>query len=437
MNSFSIPTITGESGHNEIIAAIEPAQDTGDGPKNGAGVIGQFGDVALYSHFQPIFSLSHRRIIGHEALMRGRNRQGNPVPPLELLSQANQDPATLQHLDRLARAVHLRNFAAQPEADGWLFVNMSPDVFLNGPRLETDKLVQPLLAEIGLPPQRVVIEVLEDAVQENTRFREAVDFYRGQGFLIALDDFGAGHSNFDRVWSIRPEIVKLDRSLIVQAAKDPKIRRTLPQIASLLHEAGALVLMEGVETADEAYIALESDVDFVQGFYFGRPSPRVQDNANPSLPLNDLWSSFDSRWLRDKRSYHENIAPYHNALGYASVLLSAGRSLDEAAKSFLQLENSAFCYLLDAQGQQIGHNRWSSNMGPNQDPRFAPLADTRGARWARRPYFRRAVESFGKVQVTRPYLSMSSASLCVTLSCAFKVEGELQVICGDVRWEHH
>ncbi|MDE2586229.1 MAG: EAL domain-containing protein, partial [Betaproteobacteria bacterium] len=135
MNSFSIPTITGESGHNEIIAAIEPAQDTGDGPENGAGVIGQFGDVALYSHFQPIFSLSHRRIIGHEALMRGRNRQGNPVPPLELLSQANQVPATLQHLDRLARAVHLRNFAAQSEADGWLFVNMSPDVFLNGPRL--------------------------------------------------------------------------------------------------------------------------------------------------------------------------------------------------------------------------------------------------------------------------------------------------------------
>lgn len=431
MNSFSIPAIIGESGYNEIIAAIGPAKHSGDG----AGVVGHFGDVTLSSHFQPIFSLSHRRIVGHEALMRGSNPAGNPVPPLDLLSQANQDFSSLLHLDRLARAVHLHNFAAQPEADGWLFVNMSPEVFLNGPRLQADTLVRSLLSELRLPPQRVVIEVLEDAVQENTRFREAVDFFRGLGFLLALDDFGAGHSNFDRVWSIRPEIVKLDRSLIVQAAKDPKIRRTLPQIASLLHEAGALVLMEGVETAEEAYIALESDVDFVQGYYFGRPAPKVQSNANPSQPLNDLWSSFDACWLRDKRNYHENIAPYYNALGYASVLLSAGRSLDEACKSFLQLENAAFCYLLDAQGQQIGTNRWSPDMGPNQDPRLAPLADTRGARWARRPYFRRAVESFGKVQVTRPYLSISSASLCVTLSCAFKVEGELQVICGDVRWE--
>ena len=431
MTSLTIPPVIGASGYEEITAALEQA-GAGNGPRQ---TTGRFGNVAISSHFQPIFSLSHRRIVGHEALMRGMGPGDTPISPLELLAQANQDEATLLHLDRLARAVHLHNYAAQPDASGWLFINMSPEVFLRGQDLGSDRLAAALLRDTGLPPHRLVIEVLEAAVKENSRFREAVDFYRSQGFLIALDDFGAGHSNFDRVWSIRPEIVKLDRALIVQSAREAKVRRTLPQIVSLLHEAGAMVLIEGVETADEAYIALESDIDFVQGYYFGRPAPRVSTDASAGPAVNDLWRTFDSRWRQDKARYQEDIGPYFNALGYASTLLAAGRSLAEAAAAFLELPDSAFAYLLDPQGQQIGVNVWSAGTAPLADSRFSPLADTRGARWARRPYFRRAVENFGKVQVTRPYLSLSSASLCVTLSCAFKVQGELQVICGDVRWE--
>lgn len=429
MSSYQLPNISGEPGYEEIAAALEPA-----GPELPVGSRrALFGDVCLSSHFQPIYSLSHRRIVGHEALMRGTNKDGVRIPPPELLAQANSNYSTLLFLDRLARANHIHNFAAQPDAEGWLFLNMSPQVFLQGPRLQSGRLVDSLMYATGLTPERIVIEVLEEAVQDNTCFKEAVAFFRSLGFLIALDDFGAGHSNFDRVWNIRPDIVKLDRSLIVQAVRDPKIRYTLPQIASLLHQVGIMVLLEGVETAEEAYIALESDMDFVQGYYFGLPAPNISSVVCPEI--NSLWEDYDARWLKDKRDYHEKIAPYFNALGYASVLLSVGRPIEEACRSFLELANSTFCYLLDDKGQQIGVNVWSSNAGPNEDKRFTPLANTRGARWSRRPYFRRAVESFGKVQVTRPYLSISSASLCITLSCSFKVNDELRVICGDVQLE--
>jgi hypothetical protein len=108
--------------------------------------------------------------------------------------------------------------------------------------------------------------------------------------------------------------------------------------------------------------------------------------------------------------------------------------MEEACASFLELSNSEFCYVLDAYGLQIGTNLWAVDATPNRDPRFTPVAGGAGARWARRPYFRRAIDNFGKVQVTRPYLSISSAQLCVTLSCSFKVDGELRVLCGDVRW---
>ena len=89
LNSYCIPTIIGESGYAEIIAALEPAQN---GEPAGSR-IGRFGDVAISSHFQPIFSLSHRRIVGHEALMRGHGPGGRvrPTPDISQTSRVHHD----------------------------------------------------------------------------------------------------------------------------------------------------------------------------------------------------------------------------------------------------------------------------------------------------------------------------------------------------------
>ncbi|MGB4673520.1 MAG: EAL domain-containing protein [Azovibrio sp.] len=393
--------------------------------------------ITLSSHYQPIFSLSHRRPVGHEALMRPRNRANEPISPLQVLQSVSQDFEQLLELDRLCRALHLANFAGQRQrpgqAPGWLFLNMNAEVFLQGRARGEQGFLLDACQRAGVAPQRLVIEVLEDAVQDVSQLQNAVDYFRDMGCLIALDDFGAGHSNFDRVWRLKPEIVKLDRSLIVSAAADSKLRRFMAQMVQLLHEAGAMVLVEGIETLQEAYIALEGDVDFVQGYYFGRPNAeRVSHNAGETI-IDKLWSDFDHRWRDEKAGYQEAVAPYINAIGYASVLLSAERSLEEACASFLDLPQADFCYVLDAAGQQIGTNLYAQ-VHPACDIRFAPLADAQSARWARRPYFRRALENFGKVQVTRPYLSVASAQLCVTLSASFKVKGETRVICGDIIW---
>ena len=71
-----------------------------------------------------------------------------------------------------------------------------------------------VLKSLGLPPQRVVLEVPEQAGGETTRFAEIVDSLRKSGFLIALDGFGVKHSNIDRVWHLRPDIVTLDRCIL-------------------------------------------------------------------------------------------------------------------------------------------------------------------------------------------------------------------------------
>ncbi|HWA12355.1 MAG TPA: EAL domain-containing protein [Burkholderiales bacterium] len=391
----------------------------------------QYAGLRLTSHFQPIFSVAHSRVVGHEALMRADDPEGRPVPPLEVFGRSGDFSSTLL-LDRLSRAVHLRNFQAQDRTGGWLFLNVNAEVFLQS--MDHDDFFGELLQATGFPPHRVVTEVLEQGVLDEVRLAEAVQYFRSKGFLIALDDFGAGHSNFDRIWSLQPDIVKLDRSMIARAGANLRIRRMMPVMVSLLHEAGSLVLMEGVETESEALIAMDADADFVQGYYFARPGARLQEgDANREL-FDRLWLDFKEVTLPEVSGQKQEIGPYRNAIGYAASLLESGIPLAQAAGGFLQLPGAERCFLLDGEGRQIGQNIINDRHPPAVDPRYAPLVNADGANWSRRYYFRRALDHPGKVQVTRPYLSLTGANQCITVSIGTHLNGEMLVLCGDVNW---
>jgi hypothetical protein len=290
------------------------------------------------------------------------------------------------------------------------------------------------LATSGLPPQRIVIELLEEQVKDEVRLREAVQLFRSQGFLIALDDFGAGHSNFDRIWTLQPEIVKLDRSIVAQAGGNHRVRRMMPVMISLFHEAGSLVLMEGIETASEALIAMDADADFVQGYFFGRPAPQAPEGKANRVLFDNLWQDFHDVTLPEVNAVRTEIAPYRNAIGYSASLVESGMPFERAVLGFLELPGAERCYLLDREGRQIGENIRSAALPQAGDLRFRPLLQSRGANWSRRFYFRRALEQPGRVQVTRPYLSVAGASQCVTVSIGSLIDGEMRVLCGDIAW---
>lgn len=409
---------------------------SGLGGPAGQSVTGHHAGLRLASHFQPIFSLSHGRVVGHEALLRASDATGAGLPPPRFFDGHDFDE--LLWRDQLVRTMHMANYAMAAPQSQWLFLNLHPQVFLQSPQTTFDACSEPMPADLRLQPKQIVVEVLEDAVRDDANFDAAVATIRSQGGLIALDDFGAGHSNFDRVWRLRPEIVKLDRSLVERAALDLRARRVVIQMTSLLHECGALVLMEGVETEAEAFVALEADADLVQGYFFARPQAALVGPNHASEALNAIWSGFGERWREEDAGYRERIAPYFNAIGYASALLAGGRPLEEATQSFLALPGTELCYLLGQDGRQVGVNQWGRSPAAGNGTAFEPFRDTRGARWARRPYFRRAVAAVGKVQVTRPYRTLHGSHLCVTVSTAFRAPasqgGELQVICGDLTW---
>lgn len=392
---------------------------------------GRHGELRLSSSFQPVFSFPHGRPVGYEALIRVADASGQPLSPVSLFERVDGFEQQVW-LDRLCRLVHVHNFCNQVSGDAWLFLNIHPAVFLHS--VQQGRLLTravDLLNQLGIPMHRLVLEVTEDVMAQDHSFEEAVAWAREVGCLLALDDFGAGHSNFDRVWRLRPEIVKLDRSLLRRAMASPRVARMLGQVVSLLHECGSLALLEGVESEEEAQLALDADVDLVQGYHFARPQPQLQGLAQPSEAVAAVWQHHDDRVAQLRAAEQARVLPYREALQLTAAGLRAGQALAEAAGAFLQQAGSQLVYLLDARGCLIAEALPPAGRGARNE-RFAPLDHDDEARWSRRPYFRRALEHPGEIQVTRPYLSLHGAMLCQTVSVALMLEGGLTVLCGDL-----
>ncbi|MBC7781905.1 MAG: EAL domain-containing protein [Proteobacteria bacterium] len=391
---------------------------------------GEFSGLTLQSVFQPIFSPAHCRAVGYEALVRAKGLGSQPVSPIELFKLPRNENEDFL-LDCVCRSIHLSNFIAQTHHQGWLFLNVNPMAVLEGNRYTA--FFRDLLAKHQFPANRVVIEILEGNARNEEVLQRSIDYYRNLGCLIAIDDFGAGQSNFERIWKFKPEIVKLDRSIIVQAATNPTVRRTLPSMVSLLHQSGCLVLAEGVQTEREAVIAMESDVDMVQGFYFARPDKTILQAGEYAAHFNSLWTYFKAAWAGEREQQQIALADYVHAMDHAASGLERGKPLREAAWQFLELPRCERVYMLDWQGIQSSETIKALRLGP-YDPRFEPMCDGIGADWSRRNYFQTAIAQPRKVHASAPYLSASSPIQCITLSIALLVNGETRVLCGDIHW---
>lgn len=233
-------------------------------------------DVVLASHFQPIFSIHREACVGYEALVRATDAQGRPLAPHPLFEAAFREGHGVE-LDWVCRALHLRNFARMDPGDRKLFVNIHSQAAMQD--FPAAGEFADLVRFYGLSPKRVCVEILEDSCGDESMLRKTVAAYRRAGAAIAMDDFGLGRSNFDRIVALRPDVVKIDRSILTDAVGDHKSRRMLPGIIELLHEAGAEVAVEGIESANEAMIAIDSGADQLQGYYFAQPAARLPDEG--------------------------------------------------------------------------------------------------------------------------------------------------------------
>ncbi|MDX1597980.1 MAG: EAL domain-containing protein [Marinobacter sp.] len=385
--------------------------------------------LTLRTALQPIYSISHKRVIGYEALVRAFDNDNAAVLPIHLFQLPTSNAENLL-LDRLCRYLHIRNYTGFHDQLNWLFLNVSPQVVTSG--TQADSFFGQLLKKTGLPAHRIVIEIVEQPTDDPDKLRETVAYYKQLGCLTAIDDFGAGHSNFERIWNLSPDIVKLDRKLLTRATEDDKARQILNGIVSLLHQSGCLVLLEGVETRDQALIAVDADVDFVQGFYFSKPSILLEEISARAPDLDLLLNEYKSQSLVTRDPTRQLIHHFSDDFREAIAKLNKGVGLQRACLRLLEHPAVSRCYLVDDKGVQIEDTLVSEAMASSLDPRFRPLESTTRADWYRQQYLRQAIAQPESLQVTTPYLCITGAYMCVTLSLGYYFQGELRVLCCDL-----
>lgn len=219
--------------------------------------------------FQPIVDLESGCVLGYEGLIRGPSNSLLHAP-VNLFDQAERCNLTVQ-LDRTCRQVTMERFV-ELGLSGLLFLNICPATLLAPEHRQGETLA--FLAKIGLPAERIIIEVTETTPSAcYSTLRRATEHYRDNGFRIALDDLGEGFSNL-RLWSeLRPDFVKLDKHFVQQLHLDPLKEQFVRSMVDIARQSGALLVAEGIETVAELRTLQRLGVRYGQGYLLARPNP--------------------------------------------------------------------------------------------------------------------------------------------------------------------
>jgi diguanylate cyclase (GGDEF)-like protein len=221
--------------------------------------------------FQPKVSPDGRQVLGVEALMRWPAHLGDPVAPDVFVAIA-EDLGLIGPLSMQFWRKAVRELARWPELP--LALNLSPVQFGDEGMVAQ---VQALLAETGMAPQRLELELTERVlVSDRARAVETIARIRALGVRIALDDFGTGYSGLTYLKDFSLDTIKIDRSFVRDISAETGTAAIVQGVILIARSLGLSVVAEGVETAQEQRFLQGAGVHALQGYLFARPLPVAQ-----------------------------------------------------------------------------------------------------------------------------------------------------------------
>ena len=250
----------------------------------------QSGEISM--HYQPLVNLATSKVVGFEALMRWEHPERGQVPPGVFIPLAEQSDLIFE-----LGAFALRE--AISEASSWertgaqtsqlfITVNLSARQFHDPDLLS---IVEGALAESGLAPERLVLEITESvALVDVVWTTSVIEHLARLGAAIALDDFGTGYSSLSYLALLRPKIIKIDRSFVSPSHESAYNDTVLEAVVSLGRKLDMTVLAEGIETQGQLEHLRALGCEVGQGYLF-----------SPAVPAGEVaallgWKS--RRWGR-------------------------------------------------------------------------------------------------------------------------------------------
>jgi diguanylate cyclase (GGDEF)-like protein/PAS domain S-box-containing protein len=223
--------------------------------------------------FQPIHDLENSSILGVEALVRWQHPQRGLVPPGEFIPIAEQS-GLIADIDAWVLKAACRQMSlwlAAGIAISFVAVNVSSRLFIHG---DLERQVARVLAETGLDPAYLELEVTESAVMEDPEQAiEQLHRLRGLGLSLAIDDFGTGYSSLLRLKRMPVQKLKIDQGFVAGLPSDEDDIAIVRVIITLAKSMGMRVLAEGIEHAEQAGFLLANGCQLGQGYWFARPMP--------------------------------------------------------------------------------------------------------------------------------------------------------------------
>jgi EAL domain-containing protein (putative c-di-GMP-specific phosphodiesterase class I)/GGDEF domain-containing protein len=224
----------------------------------------------IVPHFQPIVDLHHGSALAWEILSRGPAEM--PTPDAMFSTAARL--GLVHELESACRRAAFKTIAELPStlSGRRYFLNVSPLVISNQDASEGPLQVE--LARHGLDKSNFVMEITErESILDYEGFERHIREYVRQGFRIALDDFGAGHSGLVTLVTCSPHFLKLDMSLSRDIHRHAYKQHLLKSLVAFAGSVDATLIAEGVETWEELETLARFGVRFAQGFLLGRPGP--------------------------------------------------------------------------------------------------------------------------------------------------------------------
>lgn len=215
--------------------------------------------------FQPIFSLSDRRIVGCEMLARWIEPDGTIVPPDRFIPLAESSGLIVEMTDVLLASAlqQMRPILLADPAFKMTF-NVTPAHFLSSTFLDD---LSRAVDGAGVARKQVVIELTERQSFDDVEAARAMSCKaQGHGFRIALDDTGAGHNGLSRVQDVPVNIIKIDKKFVDHIATDRATTAIVQMLVRLAHEVGASTVGEGIETEAQAQTLAACGVEEGQGY---------------------------------------------------------------------------------------------------------------------------------------------------------------------------